>query len=54
MKKEIFTLWVKDELVKRGHKVFREKKHKKMQNYKVWVFDETQQFVQDLIAITKE
>jgi len=54
MKKEIFTLWVKDELVKRGHAIFREKKHKKVAGYTVWVFDETPEFTQDLIAITKK
>lgn len=54
MKKEIFTLWVKDELVKLGHEVFREKKHKKIPKYKVWVFEQTSQFNKDLIEITKK
>lgn len=54
MKKEIFTLWVKDELVKRGHVIFREKKHNKVAGFKVWVFEHTPQFDEDLIAITKK
>ena len=54
MKKEIFTMWVKDELVKRGHIIFREKKHKKILGFKVWVFEQTPQLEIDLIEITKK
>ena len=50
--KDIFTKWIADELIKRGHKLFKTKQHKRLPRYKVFVFPNTPEFEKDLLDIT--
>ncbi|USK33520.1 hypothetical protein LIT25_23940 [Bacillus sp. F19] len=51
--KEIFTLWVKDELIKNGHELVKKRPNSKNPNYDVFIFENTTDFDNDLTKITK-